>query len=368
MQAGRYYPRRSGSTSIRALVQFICALAFLAALVLAAPPTGSATGTPDAQLLQTYQPVLVFHPSEPFRPSKVQSYVDDARLEQFVGTDQAQLPFDSYWQVIDTDPEPGSLPPPTPGVFYRLNQVGCQAGAPLAGEACYAQAAATGSGGPALYARVARTETRIVLQYWLFYYDNPLILPETPVGTFWQSHESDWEVVSVILGADEQPLEAAYSQHCSGQRRPWAAVEKSPAGSTHLVDYVALGSHANFFGPGAGALGEVAISRACIPPVVQAVLPALPFLHVVDQVVDGSDVGALIGPPGSGLPPATLHRIDGTAWSEFGGRWGESEYFFTPIALGPVPAGTSVPLGLGPPSPANQRQWDPNVVLGWPPS
>ena len=165
MQAGRYHPRRSGSTSIRALVQFICALAFLAALVLAAPPTGSATGTPDAQLLQTYQPVLVFHPSEPFRPSKVQSYVDDARLEQFVGTDQAQLPFDSYWQVIDTDPEPGSLPPPTPGVFYRLNQVGCQAGAPLAGEACYAQAAATGSGGPALYARVARTETRIVLQY-----------------------------------------------------------------------------------------------------------------------------------------------------------------------------------------------------------
>ncbi len=41
-----------------------------------------------------------------------------------------------------------------------------------------------------MYGRVVRTDTRIVLQYWLFYYDNPLLLPPTPVGTFWQSHEA----------------------------------------------------------------------------------------------------------------------------------------------------------------------------------
>jgi hypothetical protein len=194
-----------------------------------------------------------------------------------------------------------------------------------------------------------------VLQYWLFYYDNPLLLPPTPVGTFWQSHEGDWEVVNVVLGTDETPLEAAYSQHCSGQRKPWTAVEKRPAGSTHPVSYVALGSHANYFATGAGPLSTIPINPTCIPPALEPVLPQIPFLQVVDQVVDGSGSGAIVGPPGSRLP----------AWSVFGGRWGESEYFFTPIQLGPVPAG-AVPVGLAPASPANQAAWSVSTILGWP--
>jgi hypothetical protein len=68
------------------------------------------------------------------------------------------------------------------------------------------------------------------------------------------------------------------------------------------------------------------------------------------------------------LPAATIHRIEGEPWADFGGRWCESEYLFTPIALGPVPAGTAVPIGLGPPTPASQRQWNPETVLGWPAS
>jgi hypothetical protein len=50
----------------------------------------------------------------------------------------------------------------------------------------------------------------------------------------------------------------------------------------------------------------------------------------------------------------------------FPGRWGESEYFFTPIALGPVPAETAVSIGLAPASPPNQGQWNPETVLSWP--
>jgi len=204
-----------------------------------------------------------------------------------------------------------------------------------------------------------------VLQYWLFYYDNPLLLPQTPVGTFWQSHEGDWEIVNVVLGPDEQPVEAAYSQHCSGQRKPWADVEKSADGSTHPVVYVALGSHANYFAPGDGVLGTIPIRAACIPSQVAPILGSLTFLHVVDQVLGRSAGGVVVGPPGSGIEPATVHAIEDTAWSTFGGRWGESEYFFTPIPLGPLPAGP-VPVGLAPASPANQAQWNPAVVLGWP--
>lgn len=339
------------------------ALLVLAALALGAPGGASAAGqTPDAKLLHTYQPVLVFHPGELFRPTKAQSFVEDSELERFVGTSPAQLPLDAFWVVVDSDPEPGDLPQPTPGAFYRLDQIGCDADAPLADATCYAAAWLEGSGGNALYGRVVRTETQTVLQYWLFYYDNPLLLPPTPFGTFSQSHEGDWEVVNVVLGPDEQPVEAAYSQHCSGQTLAWQGVEKSPAGSTHPVAYVALGSHANYFEPGDGPLGAVPIAPACIPA-----LPPLPFLQLVDQVVDGSGVGAVVGPPGSGLPAATIHAIDGMSWSSFGGRWGESEYLFTPIPLGPLPAG-AFPVGLAPASPANQATWNVQVVLAWPPA
>ncbi|HEU6443437.1 MAG TPA: hypothetical protein VFL61_00105, partial [Gaiellaceae bacterium] len=197
---------------------------------MSASGASAARHAPDAQLLRTYQPVLVFHPDELFRPTKIQSFVEDSELERFVGTSTAQLPFDAFWAVIDADPEPGELPGLTPGVFYRLDQVGCEADAPLAGGGCYADAWETGSGGDAMYGRVVHTPTRTVLQYWLFYYDNPLLLPATPFGIFWQSHEGDWEVVNVVLDDEGQPVEAAYSQHCSGQRKAWAGVQKAPAG------------------------------------------------------------------------------------------------------------------------------------------
>jgi hypothetical protein len=342
--------------------------AFLVGCLLALTwaQVAAAEGTPEAELLKRHQPVLVFHPDEPFRPTKVQSFIADSELEQFIGSNPQQLVLDPFWTAIDPDPEPGDLAALAPGAFYRLDQIACDADAPFAGARCYAQAWADGSGGTAVYGRVARTATRIVLQYWLFYYDNPLLLPPTPVGTFWQSHEGDWEVVNVILDTGEQPLEAAYSQHCSGQRTAWADVEKSRDGSTHPVAYIALGSHANYFAPGTGSLGAIPINPACIPPSVAAFLPFLPFLQVADQVLDGSGVGAIAGPPGSGADAASIHRIEDAPWSTFVGRWGESEYFFTPIALGPVPAGTAIPVGLAPASPPNQANWNVATVLNWP--
>jgi len=342
----------------------ISALVMLGALAQAASSGAAPERTPDPQLLTTYQPVLVFHPSELFRPTKVQAFVADSQLEQLTGLNPL---LDGSWTSVDPDPEPGELPPVTPGALYRLNQVGCEADAPLAGRDCYAAAWSEGSGGAAMYGRVARTADRIVLQYWLFYYDNPLILPPTPPPlpplTFWQSHEGDWEVVNVILGVDETPLEAAYSQHCSGQRKAWAAVAKRPAGSTHPLAYVALGSHANFFALGAGALGVIQINPTCIPFVPAQLQP-----FVVDQVVDGSASGAVIGPPGSGVVAAPIHEIEGKQWSVFGGRWGETEYFFTPIPIAPGVGPGAIPAGLAPASPALQSTWNPATILGWPPA
>src|SRR5262245_13581034 len=110
----------------------VVAAAALVATVGAQAGTG---GSPDVALLRTYQPVLVLHPGELFQPTKVQGFVADSDLERFSGTSTAQLPLDRFWTVVDARPEPGDLPATTPGVFYRLNQTGCSAAAPLAGSA-----------------------------------------------------------------------------------------------------------------------------------------------------------------------------------------------------------------------------------------
>ena len=321
----------------RAARVLVCSVAVLIAAAALAG-TAAAADTLDAQLLKTYEPVLVFHPNEQLRPTKVQSFVADSELERFVGSTAQQVPLDAFWTVVDPDPEPGELGSLAPGL-HRLDQVGCHASAPLADAACYAAAWAEGSGGDAVYGRVVRTGTQIVLQYWLFYYDNPLLLPPAPAGTFWQSHEGDWELVNVILDTAGEPEQAAYSQHCSGQRKAWSGVDK--VDGTHPVAYVALGSHANYFKP----LGLVPIT--CLPPGV----PALPF--IVDQVVAGP------------TDRTSIHTIEGMPWSEFPGYWGESEYFFTPIPFPPFPAG-ALPFGHAPASPPLQANWNVQTILSWP--
>ena len=81
----------SGSTPIlrRPLVRVAAlsaALVALTALAVLTASAGAAHAASDQSLLKTYQPVLVFHPDELFRPTKVNSFVNDSRLEQFAGT------------------------------------------------------------------------------------------------------------------------------------------------------------------------------------------------------------------------------------------------------------------------------------------
>src|SRR2546430_5210356 len=104
-------------------------LIIVVAFALAGPGAGAAATPPDANLLRTYQPVLIFHPNELFRPTKVQSYIDAAELEQFVGISPAELPYDAYWRGVDSNLGPGELPPPTPRAVYRPNQPPCPASA-----------------------------------------------------------------------------------------------------------------------------------------------------------------------------------------------------------------------------------------------
>lgn len=78
----------------------------------------------------------------------------------------------------------------------------------------------------------------LVLQYWNYYPYNE--------GPLFFDHESDWEHVSVLLGADEEPLEVAYSRHddnAPGVRRPWRS---APREGDRPVVLVASGTHASY--------------------------------------------------------------------------------------------------------------------------
>ena len=230
------------------------------------------------------------------------------------------------------------MPTASPPV-WRLNQRDCFAGAPLGDLACYVAGAAD-EPGVTVYGRVARDGKHIVLQYWLFYYDNLYRYPFLPPGPIWQSHEGDWEVVNVVLSNTKRPLSVGLSQHCSGETRPWAETELREG---HPTVYVALGSHANYFEPG---LHE--FEQACLPAEVIAFFQQAGLPLPADVAADGPGAG----PKRLGLEPAGIEQVsdDAPSWIAFPGFWGELQYFNAP-----APIGTQSPSARRPSAPRSTR-------------
>jgi hypothetical protein len=308
-------------------------------------PAAAASAATAERLLHKYQPVTYFAQGEAFRPTTVETFVADSTLERFV----PQL---GGWAPVDPAPTVDSLP--TSGAGWRLNERYCSPTAGSGGAACYAAAWSAHDAPSTVYGRVARLDTRTVLQYWFFYYDD--FYPYSPLAPdfIWQAHEGDWEVVNVVLSRqDDEPLYVGYSQHCSGQTRLWSATPRWRG--HHPVVYVALGSHANYFSP-----GEYVFDVACLPaPIVaffqQAGLP-LPHDHVTKA--------AAAGPYAFGAESTDVVRVTEPTphWMSFPGNWGELEYVYAPS-----PVGTQV-LGQSPPGPAMHAVWaDPlGTLASWP--
>ena len=317
---------------------FVFAAGAVAALALAgtAPAAGS---TP--KLLKKFQPVLVFHPDEEFQPTTVESFIRDSDLEA------ATSP--TTWTVVNPSPTPDDLPTSSPPI-WRLNQQPCFAGAPLGDLPCYV-VGASDEPGVTVYGRVVKDGKSIVLQYWLFYYDNLYRYPFLPLGAIWQSHEGDWEVVNVVLTNQKRPVAVGLSEHCSGETRAWAETERRDG---HPAVYVALGSHANYFEAGLHEFEQECLPAQVIAFFQQAGLP-LP--------ADVAAPGPVAGPKRLGVQPASIATIaEGSPrWVAFPGFWGELEYFSAPAPIGTVPFGTS-PVG-----PAFHEVWqEPLATMdGW---
>lgn len=296
------------------------------ALTSVAPAAPDRADSTSAQLLARHAPVLRLHPNERLSPVPADGFLTDSDL-------QVRAP-DGTWQV-------SKIPLPQAGPAARLDQRLCRAVDGPAALDCYVAGERAHAAAPTVYGAVFRTRDRIALQYWLFYPVNTFSI-SSPKGIFWQSHEGDWEAVTVLLDRRERPALVGLSEHCAGARREWNRTERR--GSRPVV-YVALGSHANYFTP-----GNKPLVRSCWPS--QAV--ALADAYKV-PLFDRAARGQTVVPTVSRVVAAT------PSWLAFAGTWGEDQYVSLPN-IAPLPYGT------GPRGPAYHRLWRQPIatVLAWP--
>jgi protease PrsW len=190
----------------------------------------------DLKLAEQYVPVLYFHPDEVYLPQPVDIVMGISRLRQSV-----HLWFDTT--VLNRLTERDLFTVTSDSTSFLDQWFGDTGSSEYANyfshRAIYESMISPNAGGPAslTYAHVVHSENPkyIAIQYWLFYFYND----------WFNKHEGDWEMVEVILSADERPTWVIYSQHHGGVRRSWATTPLEDI--SHPVVYVARGSHANYF-------------------------------------------------------------------------------------------------------------------------
>jgi hypothetical protein len=218
----------------------------------------------EKRLVRTFQPVLAFRTDQAWLPEAVDEYLAEADL---ITPKRGPDNVDEGPQTLQSLPTacPGYEPSPC----FRLT-IHCPTAdpCPSAEQPDYSNVDPDHDLHPpvkngAVYVRVVRKDIvspelfpehievrgqkpTILIQYWYFY---PYDEWRTPIlaGELVQRHEADWEVVMVGL-SDTEPLFVAYSQHCTGQWRPWNDVEvaDTPPRRTHPLVAVARGSQANY--------------------------------------------------------------------------------------------------------------------------
>jgi hypothetical protein len=169
---------------------------------------------------------------------------------------------------------------------------------------------------PVYYYHVSRDGPFRILHYWFLYAYN-----DWAAHGGLNDHEGDWEVVFVLLDAQDQPQQVIYSRHAripwlfEPLTAPWTEVEQ--VAGTHPVVYVGCGSHASYLEAGTHAV-----------------------LGLEDRALgDHLSIG-----PGGDKPWRTPFRLSTKRWNRrFSGKWGS----LVKSWLGLVRPGTAGPTGPG---------------------
>lgn len=186
------------------------------------------------------------------------------------------------------------------------------------------------------YARYIEGRSGRALQYWYCYVYND----------FFNNHEGDWEMATIVLGPDDTPTEVAYSNHHGGLRLPWSETRRD---GDHPLLYVSRGSHAGCFTykPGGHPVGGE-LSAGTVPPGFGFLLPIrgvintglrlaqrIPGIRIsrdhppADPVYDADATpehrGERVQPEVVVLPSVETATADGPFWwLRYRGRWGST--------------------------------------------
>jgi hypothetical protein len=275
--------------------------------------------SPDEQLqlLRRFAPTLHFDALERWRPGLVDDYlrhstVLDGKDRKVPGTPPAEPTMNER-----ADERKARLNPLEHGADVDTQK--------RSNEMLHAYGADQdlASGGVA-YGRVVPEGEAIFLQYWLFYADNPCVLPPG-------RHDGDWELVQVRAeraGSDFRPTHLTLAEHGKPVNKPISS-------AAQIEVFVAVDSHACYFKEGAN--------------------PIIPLSDVCEPARTPS------GKPEVVLLPIAASKRD---WAHWKGRWGLDRGPGTYLALmlhlkrTPWPLTRLNKMGAGesPPSPGHQGQ------------
>lgn len=162
-----------------------------------------------------------------------------------------------------------------------------------------------------------------ILQYWYLYVYND----------FFNNHEADWEMAAIELGDDGTPRRVGLSGHFGGAQRDWKDVRKIDG---KPVVYVARGSHAGYFEyrPG-GFTAEDLVVRSNLPAVVGVFVSAFRWVRLLRKVTDWppADRDFDPAPPEhhGGAESPDLVSLDSSGeggaapwWLSYRGKWGST--------------------------------------------
>ena len=184
---------------------------------------------------------------------------------------------------------------------------------------------------------------RPALQYWYLYLYND----------FRNNHECDWEMATIALSSNNEPLRMGLSSHHGGTQREWNQIQM--LGERPIV-YTALGSHANYFAYNPNGIPVLELhsdSNAPLPLApISWLLQHAPVLRrwrdqpAADPERDRNacpeHLGVRIDPAVRVLPGEIDQPADSPWWwMRYRGRWGSSR----PRIAGTV--GISTPWAMG---------------------
>lgn len=219
-------------------------------------PPATVPDTPEMALARTFAPRFHLHPSDPYRPANVDWYLKRAKLRYSHSDpcgdhdvlDKNEVTQDKLVTAKHVENAPNSVTSPcrhddtksviattSEGFYLEVTDEASFKGAPRAEWKTY------------VVWRPHTKDANVDVEYWLFYPYND--------GFSLFNHVSDWEHVRVTIDPKAKKLlSVKLSAHKGGTIANAGDPNLRVEDGTHVISYVAKGTHANYLRPGTYAI------------------------------------------------------------------------------------------------------------------